>query len=145
MNAFAAVVTFFVKYTQFRGRACRSEFWNVFLIYNLFWLVALAIDAAVIGMDIGPYLEYVWEMQGDVLGNVEFVYGLVTLVPMVSLHVRRLHDIGKSGWWLLLSLSIVGLVPILVWAAKRGQQGANVYGADPLDAKGPSIPPFEAH
>jgi uncharacterized membrane protein YhaH (DUF805 family) len=104
------------EYVNFSGRARRQEYWMFILIYIPILVVANLID--------------------EVLG-LKFVGVLVTLVhllPSLSVGVRRLHDIGKSGWWLLIGLiAVIGWVLAIYWAASAGDVGENAYGSDPKD------------
>lgn len=100
-------------YADFNGRAGRQEFWMFFLV-NIAIYIVLAIIGGVIGF---PFLVS--------------IYGLAILVPTWAVGARRLHDIGKSGWFQLIALiPLVGLY-LLVLFATEGQQGDNQYGADP--------------
>lgn len=65
-------------------------------------------------------------------------YLLVTLIPSISVGVRRLHDIGKSGWWFLISLTVIGILLIIYWACVTGDEGENRYGAPALPDLEPS-------
>jgi len=74
--------------------------------------------------------------QGSSLGTIFFalygIYALAALVPSLAVDVRRLHDIGKSGWWLLIAfVPIVGGIILLVWCATDSQPGDNQYGPNP--------------
>jgi uncharacterized membrane protein YhaH (DUF805 family) len=63
------------------------------------------------------------------------LYSLAVLVPSIAVGVRRMHDIGKSGWWLLISLiPLIGAIWLIVLLATEGNQGSNQYGADPKGA-----------
>lgn len=69
---------------------------------------------------------------GAVANVVISVYGLATLIPMISLAVRRLHDIEKSGWWYLLNcIPCIGSIILIVFFCKEGTAGSNRYGDDP--------------
>jgi uncharacterized membrane protein YhaH (DUF805 family) len=109
MNFQEAVKTCFSKYVDFNGRASRSEYWWFVLAYVIVAIVAGFIH--------------------------QVVYGLVVLaflLPMLAAGARRLHDIGKSGWWLLLGLiPLVNLV-LLYFAVQPSQPESNEYGAPPL-------------
>ena len=59
-------------------------------------------------------------------------YSLVTLIPSISVGVRRLHDIDKSGWWFLISLTVIGILLIIYWACVAGDEDDNQYGAPVL-------------
>ena len=60
------------------------------------------------------------------------LFSLVILIPNIGVGIRRLHDIGKSGWWYLLALiPLIGTIILLVWCAREGDYGDNAYGPDP--------------
>lgn len=118
MNTFQ---TYFIdvlksKYAKFDGRARRAEFWY-FVLYNaLFSLGCSIIDGLLFGGT--PILST--------------IYSLAVLVPGLALSVRRLHDINKSGWFLLIALiPIVGAIWLLVLYTTPGTMGDNQYGPDP--------------
>jgi uncharacterized membrane protein YhaH (DUF805 family) len=94
-----AVQRFFKKYAVFKGRASRSEYWW----YALFsFIVGVVLDG----------LQYA--NRGFAL--VTLLWGLGTLVPSLALGFRRLHDVNRSGWWLLLALiPVVGWIILLIW------------------------------
>ena len=75
-----------------------------------------------------------WALFAILLGLIPFA-GLVTLIPSPALGARRLHDINRTGWWLLLLLvPVIGWIVLIVWAIKRGDDGPNKYGPDPRQA-----------
>jgi uncharacterized membrane protein YhaH (DUF805 family) len=90
-------------YADFQGRASRSEFWYFFLFYILLAFAMELLDALVINPLLG-----VQSSHGFKGGVLSAIYGLILFIPYLAIGVRRLHDIGKSGWWML-----VGLVPFL--------------------------------
>lgn len=100
----------FRKYAEFSGRASRAEYWYFFLANFLVILLLGAIEGA---------LGIASETDGGVLASM---YNLVIFIPMISAGVRRLHDVGSSGWWLLFPL--VNLFML----AKKGQNVENAYG-----------------
>jgi uncharacterized membrane protein YhaH (DUF805 family) len=106
------------KYAQFEGRAHRTEFW-LFVLVNVAISLALSIIDRIIGTD------------GDYGGLLQGVYGLAVLIPSLAVGARRLHDINRSGWWQLLSLTIVGIIVLIVWWAKEGDKAPNPHGPDP--------------
>jgi uncharacterized membrane protein YhaH (DUF805 family) len=102
------------QYADFNGRARRKEYW-MFLLFNFIISLVLGILAGVIRMPI-----------------LATLYMLAVLVPAIAVGVRRMHDIGKSGWVLLVGLiPLVGGIILLVWAATEGTPGSNQYGPDP--------------
>ena len=105
MNFIEAVTLFFKNYTNFKGRSRRSEYWWV-------WLFCTAVSAVL----------------GALLPEVAGLWSLVVLIPNISLAVRRLHDIGKSGWWyLILLVPIAGPIILLIWACKDSAPDANQW------------------
>jgi len=113
----------FRKYAVFAGRARRSEYWYFSLFNFLVMFVLYLIGAALSGGDrSGPaFIPY-------------FIYVLAALLPSIGVGVRRMHDIGKSGWWLLLALiPFIGGIVILVFACTDSQPGPNEYGPNPKE------------
>lgn len=106
------------RFSEFEGRARREEYW-MFALFNLMisfviFLLAMASNS----------------------GFLIVLYGLFIIIPSLSLTVRRLHDIGKSGWMVLISLiPYIGSVILLVLTCIEGQQGNNEYGLDPKKRK----------
>ena len=107
------------QYATFSGRARRSEYWY-FTLFN-------ALLGFVIGV-IGAFL-------GETFTNILTVLvTLALLAPGLAVSVRRLHDIGKSGWALLFALiPVVGWILIIVWACKDSEPGENQYGSNPKE------------
>lgn len=109
------------KYAVFTGRAGRSEFWWFTLIYIIVIAMAAFIDVVIGTFD-------------AVLGFGLFSGSLfvATLLPMLGVHVRRLHDTGRSGWWVLLGLvPVVGSFALFVLVLFASQSGTNAYGPPP--------------
>ena len=115
MSFTEAVQTVFSKYAVFTGRAARPEFWWFALFNIIASMIVGAIDQAIFGH--------------EVLG---IVYALGVLLPGIAVAVRRLHDIDRSGWWLLVVLiPVIGWILLIYWYASEGTPGANQYGAQP--------------
>ncbi len=111
MNFQQAVQTCFRKYADFSGRGVRSEYW---------WFVLAYVGAALVA---GFIHEFIY-----------LAVVLAFLLPLFSAGARRLHDIGKSGWWLLLGLiPVVGLV-LIYFMVQPTQPEPNEYGAPPVPA-----------
>jgi uncharacterized membrane protein YhaH (DUF805 family) len=108
----------FKNYANFQGRARRKAYW----MFVLFWLIAAGI-ASVLDSTLGT--------NGVIFG----LYALGTLLPFLALAVRRLHDIGKSGWWYLIQLvPVIGGIWFLVLTVTDSQPGTNQYGPNPKGA-----------
>lgn len=106
------------QYADFEGRARRKEYW-MFTLFNLIF----AILALVVGGLIGE--------SGVIL---YFLYVLGTLIPNLAVAVRRLHDVGKSGWMYLVALiPLVGFIWLLVLLVTDSQPGSNEYGPNPKE------------
>lgn len=122
MNWYLAV---WKKYAVFAGRARRKEYWH-FWLFNILITLVLAIITTVMG----------FVSRGTSLGLIGScllcLYGLAVLIPGLAVSVRRLHDTGKSGWWLLIGLvPFVGGIVLLVFMVLDSQRDANQYGLNP--------------
>lgn len=109
------------QYADFSGRARRKEYWMFFLFNIIFAIFAMIIDNA-LGWTFGqiPY------------GPVYIIYALVVLIPGLAVAIRRLHDIGKSGWMILVGLiPLIGSIWLLILFVKDSDEGENEYGANP--------------
>ena len=109
------------KYTVFSGRARRKEYWMFFLFYVIFAIAAIVLDN-IFGATI----------SGVGYGFIYLLYILAIFLPALAVSVRRLHDVGKSGWFLFISLiPIIGGIWLLVLACTEGTSGENPYGVNP--------------
>ena len=111
------------KYATFSGRSKRKEYW----LYYLFYVVAFTLFA---GLDI--LLGTVGESDdGSFVGVFSTIISLLLLLPFLSVHIRRLHDINKSGYWaFIVFIPFVGFFWILILMCLRGTKGANNFGTD---------------
>lgn len=115
----------FENYVNFSGRARRKEYWFFTLFSFIFAIAAIIIDN-VLGLA-SEALGY---------GPVYGLYVLATFLPSLSLSVRRLHDTGRSGWYLLLAfIPCIGGIILLVFALTEGDAHPNNYGPDPKAAE----------
>ena len=104
------------KYVTFSGRAGRSEYWFFALFNFLAGLIAGIIDSAVMGDK----------------GILSLIVLLGLFLPGMSVGIRRLHDIGKSGWWLLISLiPLIGIIVLIVFYCQKSDSETNEYGPPP--------------
>ena len=117
-----AISTCFRKYATFRGRAGRAEFWY-FYLFNMLISVALVsaflvLNAADEGSTAGMAFLGLW-----------LLYSVAATLPALAVTVRRLHDTGRSGWFMLLALiPLVGPIVLYVFYAQQGPPGPNQYG-----------------
>ena len=130
------------NYFKFKGRASRSEFW-----YAVLWLLIIDVASSILqnvsGFSAWREAKAFNFLYGDVLGYVDVpeitsfmlitaiivgLWGLVSLIPKLSLAIRRLHDIGKSGWWALLYfVPYVGEAILLIILIAQSQPTRNQY------------------
>jgi uncharacterized membrane protein YhaH (DUF805 family) len=124
MDFVQAIRAGFANYVSFGGRAVRSEYW--------FWLLFTMLgDAAALILDAGLSAAHV--TASSPFGTLFY---LVTLLPTLTVSVRRLHDIDRSGWWLLVGLTVIGILLLMYWACVKGTTGYNRFGADPFGSGG---------
>ena len=109
------------NYAVFSGRSRRSEYWYFALFYLIFYGVAAIVDVLTGSYD-----------RATGLGLFTGILTLAFLVPSLSVSVRRLHDTGRTGWWLLIALiPVVGGIVLLVFLAQDSEAGGNRFGANP--------------
>jgi uncharacterized membrane protein YhaH (DUF805 family) len=121
-------VTAFRKYAVFSGRARRREYWY-FALTNFLVLLVLMFIGALGGTEQQP------GQIGSFAAIVYVLYIVAMIVPAIAVNVRRLHDIGKSGWWVFIGLvPIIGPIWLIILHATDGQPGDNQYGTDPKTA-----------
>ena len=105
---------FWRKYATFSGRAGRGEYWWMFLVSIIVSTVASVIGSISAGGDAMAASRNTGD-PGDILN---YLWAVATIIPSLALAVRRLHDVDKSGWWLLIGLiPIVGWIILIVWYA----------------------------
>ena len=110
MNFTQSIKTCLSKYATFSGTASRSEFWWFFLFVCLLELAASFIDGVIYGLIDDPPPGFPEEH----LGPTYYLVWLALLIPTCAVASRRLHDIGKSGWWQMLSITIIGMIPLMI-------------------------------
>jgi uncharacterized membrane protein YhaH (DUF805 family) len=116
----------FANYANFNGRARRSEYWYFTLVQFITFL-SLIVLSSIVGAVFGSALG------GVLIGYMLFaLYALVTVIPTIAVVVRRLHDVGKSGWFYFICLiPLIGGIWLLVLMCTEGDSGSNEYGPDP--------------
>jgi uncharacterized membrane protein YhaH (DUF805 family) len=116
MDFQTSIKTCFQKYAFFSGRASRSEFWYFSLFCFLGGTITWVIDTMILG-----YGAEDW-------GAISVIFQIVIILPGIAVGARRLHDINKSGWWQLITLTIIGIILLIVWFATIGSSKKNEYG-----------------
>jgi len=117
MNFTQAISSGFSNYVTFSGRAARSAYW--------YWVLFVCLGEVVTSI-----IDYVIGLQ-----VTTGLFGLAVLLPGIAIAVRRLHDLDRSGWWILLVfIPLIGAIVLLIWYCSRGTAGPNRFGPDPLSA-----------
>ena len=111
-----SVVFGFKNFFDFTGRSSRGAYWWWVLFCIIVSLLAGIIDVLVLG-----------DPQG---ANFSNAFAAATFIPSLALAVRRLHDVGRSGWWYLLIFTIIGVFVLLFWFCWPGKRATNKYGED---------------
>lgn len=100
---------------KFKGRSRRAEFWGFLLMTIVFGAVASFWDKTLFN-------------GNEVLENL---LEIAFFIPSIAVSTRRLHDIGRSGWWQLIALTGIGVFVLIYWYAKDGEPDDNEYGNSP--------------
>jgi len=108
---------FLENFANFKGRARRKEYWY-FVLVN----ICISIIISILGKIFGFWVRTI----------ISILFSLAILVPGLAVGVRRLHDIGKSGWfWLLALIPFIGIIILIIFAAQEGENCDNQYGPNP--------------
>lgn len=111
------------QYADFSGRTRRKEYWMFVLFYSIFAIIAMILDN-VLGIAI----------EGFGYGPLYGLYVLAMLIPALAVGVRRLHDVGKSGWmYLIILIPLAGAIWLLVLLCTDSQQESNKWGQNPKE------------
>ena len=111
------------NYVGFSGRASRSEYWFYALFYIIFAIIVGMIDGA-LGM-VDPETG---------VGTLGVIYVLIHFLPGLAVGFRRLHDTGRSGWWILINIiPLIGMLIFLFFMVIAGDDNDNEYGPSPFD------------
>jgi uncharacterized membrane protein YhaH (DUF805 family) len=118
MNFVDAISSGFRNYANFSGRAVRSEYWYWYLFVAIVLIVLGAIDERLYPgpLEIGPF-SYVY-----------MAVMLALILPSLAVSVRRLHDIDRTGWWVLIGATVIGTLVLIYWACLPGTSGSNRFG-----------------
>lgn len=107
------------QYADFSGRARRTEYW-MFVLFNSIFSFAFVFIITMVGLPL----------------ELSYIYSLAVLLPSLAVCVRRLHDVGKSGWmYLVILIPIIGSIWLLVLFCKDSEPGENAWGANPKEVE----------
>ena len=121
MNFGQAIKSEFGNYVTFSGRAARSEFW-----YWTLFVVLVTMAAGILDRDSSTL------RSSTTTGVFGPLVSLIFFLPGLAVSVRRLHDLDRTGWWLLLVLTIIGVILLIIWDCIKGTTEPNRFGPDPL-------------
>ena len=124
MNFSQAVSSFFARWKDFNGRSSRSEYW-----WATFFVILTSIFTNILTLFLGLSPSIV----AIIVLLLIVIFSLFLTIASLALVVRRLHDTNKSGWWYLIIFTIIGILPLLYWYCKKGDEGENKFGSNPLD------------
>ena len=113
MNFGQAISNGFSNYVTFSGRAIRSEYWYWTLFVVLGGFCTAFADGLILG-----------DMKNSPINSI---FSVVTFLPGLAVSVRRLHDVNRSGWWLLITLTGIGILLLLYWAVQPSIDEENKY------------------
>ncbi len=128
MTFLAAIKNAFIRCFDFKSRSSRSEFWYFYLFTTIFGFIGIQIDRLfnleILGLQLTQNIDEV-----AILGPTYIFLYFLFFIPSLSLYIRRLHDINRSGWWLLIALiPFVGIITLIFFWCLKGTQNRNLYG-----------------
>ena len=112
----------FNKYASINGRATRSEYWYWTLFVVLVSIFTLIIDVSLLGSSID-----------DEFTPLNSIWSLAVFIPGITVTVRRFHDVNRSGWWILIILTVIGIIPYIYWLVKGSDATENNFGPSSLN------------
>ncbi len=116
MNAYLDAMR---HYATFTGRTSRAGFW----LYTLFYFIIVAIACVLDSLAFGTQMA-----EG---GPISAIASLVHFIPSLAIGIRRLHDIDRTGWWVLLAFTGIGIIVLFIFNVLAGTVGPNRFGPDP--------------
>jgi len=137
------------KYAKFRGRASRSEFWY-FVLFSTIIIFLAGVLGNILGISYSIPIESVHLVKetgelvkttiAEPISLLQIAFGLILFIPSIAISVRRLHDIGKSGWWYLIAfIPLLGALVLLILFILPSEDRTNRYGVTKIN-KGESYP-----
>ena len=139
-NYFLDVIT--KKFFQYEGRAPRREFWY-FMLFSIIISFVVGIAGEILGImymipidmpTVTESGEMVNSVQNIPINILQVLFGLAIMFPSMAISIRRLHDIGKGGWWYLIGLiPLIGAIVLLVFFTTKSDTEANEFGEVPTN------------
>jgi uncharacterized membrane protein YhaH (DUF805 family) len=119
VNFIQSISLFYSNYLNFGGRSSRGAYWWWVLAYIVIFYPLV-------------FIEMILYMEGTIGSGsmISSLFLLINIIPTFALLTRRLHDVGRSGWWQLIQFTIIGTIPLFYWMCKKGDLGTNKYGED---------------
>lgn len=121
----------FRNFAKFSGRASRTEYWWAMLMNYIIILAVQFLIRIIESFQIAAGDSVFWAFVEVCIVLISLLYSLVVYIPMLALQVRRLHDVNRSGWWVLFSGTGIGGILLLVWYCTAGAEDTNLFGSDP--------------
>ena len=122
MSFVQSVKRCFINYKNFSGRASRSDYWFFYLfdiiIFNLISIIQGSLNQV--------------DSVFSALDIIIMIFGIGLGITYLAVSVRRLHDVNRSGWWLLIAFTVIGILWLLYWFTKSGDPEANRFGDEPI-------------
>ncbi len=116
------------NYINFQGRARRKAYW-MFVLFNIIAVIVLGLIEGTLGLS-----------GQNGYGILTGLYSLAIILPGLAVAARRLHDTGRSAWWLLIGLvPLVGPIVLIVFCVQDSQPGSNQYGPNPKESAPPAL------
>jgi len=136
------------RYAQFSGRSRRKEYWSFFLFVLIVSLILMYLDSA-LGLGGSTSREFQRSASGvsasyySSAGILTCIFALAMFIPNLAVAIRRLHDVDKSGWWLLIGfVPLIGTIVLIVFFLTDGSRGLNRFGPDPKETPADAAAPF---
>ena len=121
MTFLDSIKSCFNKYGNINGRATRSEYWYWTLFVILVSVVTFIIDISLLGSSID-----------DEFTPLNSIWSLAVLIPGITVTIRRFHDVNRSGWWILIIFTVIGIIPYFYWLVKGSDANENSFGPSSL-------------
>jgi uncharacterized membrane protein YhaH (DUF805 family) len=128
MTFFESVNSACYKSFQFSGRSVRSEYWYFILFIVIVDFFLSFLDAMILDI---AWIDFI---DTEEIGALGLIFTFATIIPSLSVCARRLHDVNRSGWWMLIPFTILGIIPFVYWMCKVSDIGENRFGAPPFSS-----------